>query len=139
MSVDTERIRRKLGFMGEQLCQLRRLASMDPGEFRGDPVYEAAAIRMLQITIEAMLDICAHACSREGWGLPQSYGETVYLAARHGLIPKDLADTYAAMARFRNRVVHVYDDIDSEELWTVVKEHLDDFNPFVRTVRDRYL
>ena len=94
---------------------------------------------MFQINIEAMLDICAHACSREGWGLPQSYGETVYLAARHGLIPKDLADTYAAMGRFRNRVVHVYDDIDSEELWTVVKEHLDDFNPFVRTVRDRYL
>ncbi|CEP69300.1 Protein of unknown function DUF86 [Moorella glycerini] len=94
---------------------------------------------MLQVAIEAMLDICAHIISREGWGLPKSYVETVELAAHNGLIPQQLEDTYKAMARFRNRVVHLYDEIDAAEIWNVIQNHLDDFRPFIAAVIRRYL
>lgn len=111
MTVDREKIRQKLQFMRQELRELKKFQGMDLSQFQANSLYEAAATRMLQVTIEAMLDICAHLISREGWGLPKSYVETVELAVHNGLIPPEMEDTYKAMARFRNRVVHLYDEV----------------------------
>jgi uncharacterized protein YutE (UPF0331/DUF86 family) len=139
VTVDREKIRQKLQFMRQELRELKKFQGMDLSQFHSNSLYEAAATRMLQVAIEAMLDICAHIISREGWGLPKSYVETVELAARNGLIPQQLEDTYKAMARFRNRVVHLYDEIDAAEIWNVIQNHLDDFRPFIAAVIRRYL
>ncbi|NMB25327.1 MAG: DUF86 domain-containing protein [Firmicutes bacterium] len=137
--VDQEKIRQKLHFIRQQLKELDRFKAMDEGEFTEEPLYEAAATRMLQISIEAMLDLCSHVIARKGWGLPKTYVEIVEIAARHGLIPKDLEATYKDMARFRNRVVHLYHDIDPKEIYRIAKLHSDNLQPFIALVIDRYL
>ncbi|MDK2816307.1 MAG: hypothetical protein PWR22_936 [Moorella sp. (in: firmicutes)] len=139
MTVDREKIRQKLQFMRQELRELKKFQGMDISQFQSNSLYEAAATRMLQVTIEAMLDICAHLISREGWGLPKSYVETVELAVHNGLIPPEMEDTYKAMARFRNRVVHLYDEVNAAEIWNVIQNHLDDFRPFIAAVIRRYL
>lgn len=139
MTVDREKIRQKLHFIRSELRELHRLQRMSEGEFKKNSIYPAAAARMLQVTIEAMLDICAHIVSREGWGLPKSYREAVILAAEHGIIPKDMQDTYEQMARFRNRLVHLYDTVDAAEIWNIVQNNLGDLGPFVSEVVKRYL
>jgi uncharacterized protein YutE (UPF0331/DUF86 family) len=139
VTVDREKIRQKLQFMRQELRELKKFQGMDISQFQSNSLYEAAATRMLQVTIEAMLDICAHLISREGWGLPKSYVETVELAVHNGLIPPEMEDTYKAMARFRNRVVHLYDEVNAAEIWNVIQNHLDDFRPFIAAVIRRYL
>ncbi len=139
MSVDHEKIRQKLHFIRENLAQLEQLKGMEPDRLRSDFITEAAAIRMLQVAIEAMLDTCAHIISREGWGLPKSYLETIELAVQNDLIPREMASEYKNMARFRNRVVHLYDKVDTTEIIEIVDLHLDDFKPFVSNVLNRYL
>ena len=126
--VDQEKIRQKLHFIRQQLKELDRFEAIGLDEFLKEPFYEAAATRMLQISIEAMLDICAHVIARQGWGLPKTYVETVEMAARHGLIPKELTATYKDMARFRNRVVHLYHDIDPTEIWQIAQLHSDNLS-----------
>lgn len=86
-----------------------------------------------------LLDICTHIIAREGWGLPKTYVESIEMAVYHGLIPNDFLDIYRAMARFRNRVVHIYDDIEAEEIHKIIKNHLDDFRPFMENVIKKYL
>jgi len=137
--VDQEKIRQKLHFIRQQLKELDRFEAIGLDEFLKEPFYEAAATRMLQISIEAMLDICAHVIARLGWGLPKTYVETVEMAARHGLIPKDLTATYKDMARFRNRVVHLYHDIDPKEIWQIAQLHSDNLQPFMTLVVQQYL
>lgn len=139
MTVDREKIRQKLQFMRQELRELKKFQGMDISQFQSNSLYEAAATRMLQVTIEAMLDICAHLISREGWGLPKSYVETVELAVHNGLIPPEMEDTYKAMARFRNRVVHLYDEVNAAEIWNIIQNHLEDFRPFMEVVIRRYL
>lgn len=139
MTVDREKIRQKLQFMRQELRELKKFQGMDLSQFQSNSLYEAAATRMLQVTIEAMLDICAHLISREGWGLPKSYVETVELAVHNGLIPPEMEDTYKAMARFRNRVVHLYDEVNAAEIWNIIQNHLEDFRPFMEVVIRRYL
>jgi uncharacterized protein YutE (UPF0331/DUF86 family) len=125
--------------MRQELRELKKFQGMDISQFQSNSLYEAAATRMLQVTIEAMLDICAHLISREGWGLPKSYVETVELAVHNGLIPPEMEDTYKAMARFRNRVVHLYDEVNAAEIWNIIQNHLEDFRPFMEVVIRRYL
>lgn len=139
MSVDQEKIRQKIHFIRENLAHLEELKDLDKESFKSDHIKEAAAIRMLQVAIEAVLDICSHIISREGWGLPKSYLESVELAVQNGLIPLELAQDYKNMAKFRNRVVHLYDKVDSEELIEIINSHLDDFKPFIRNVLNRYM
>ncbi len=40
------------------------------------------------------------------------------------------------MAGFRNRLVHVYLDIDVGEIYRIIQENLDDFAGFVRQVKE---
>lgn len=137
--VDQEKIRQKLHFIRQQLRELDRFEAIGQDEFLKEPIYEAAATRMLQICIEAMLGICAHVTARQGWGLPKTYVETVEMAARHGLIPKDLTATYKDMARFRNRIVYLYHDIDPKEIWQIAQLHSDNLQPFMTLVVQQYL
>lgn len=139
MPVDMEKIRQKLQFIRQNLRELQQFAEMDLEEFENNSLYEAAATRMLQIAIEALLDICTHIIAREGWGLPKTYVESIEMAAYYGLIPKEFLGTYKAMARFRNRVVHMYDDIEVGEIHKIIINHLDDFQPFMENVIKKYL
>lgn len=139
MTVDREKIRQKLQFMRRNLRDLDIFNKMDIEEFRSNSINEAAAIRMLQVTIEAMLDICAHVIAREGLGLPKSYGEIIQIAVQYGLIPSDKIETYQKMVRFRNRVVHLYDDVDAKEIYFIIHSRLNDFKPFMATTIKRYL
>ncbi len=137
--IDKEKIRQKLHFMRVQLRRLYEIQSTSPDEFLGNDLYIHAYTRMLQIAIEAMLDLSSHIVAYEGWGLPTDYAEVVQIAARNLSIPEDLVKTYMAMARFRNRVVHLYDEVDANEILRIVQENLQDFEPFMKAVVDRYL
>jgi uncharacterized protein YutE (UPF0331/DUF86 family) len=137
--IDREKIRQKLHFMQARLKRLYEIRSISPDEFLGNDLYIDASTRMLQIAIEAMLDLSSHIVAHEGWGLPKSYAEVVQVAARNLSIPDAVIETYTAMARFRNRVVHLYDAVDSREVWRIIQENLQDFEPFMKAVVDRYL
>lgn len=137
--VDREKIRQKFHFMRYNLKKLKTFQEMSLDEFKDNFVNEAAATRMLQVVIEAMLDTCAHIISREGWGLPKSYRETVEIVCRERLIPSDMEETYKEMVRFRNRVVHLYDEVNQEEIYNIVNTRLNDFHPFMKNMVQKYL
>mgnify|MGYP002406428873 FL=1 len=138
MAIDKNKLRQKLQFMRENIAHLRYFQEMTLEEFSREVINEYAATRMLQIIIEAMLDICAHIIAREGWGLPKSYGELVALASQHDLIPREMKETYQSMVHFRNRVVHLYDNVDKQEIYDIIQNHLDDFQPFMQRLIERY-
>lgn len=139
MIIDQQKIRQKLHFMRENIELLEQFKGMDQESFSSNPITEAAALRMLQVSIEAMLDICSHIIAREGWGLAKTYVEIVELTVKHGLISSEKADIYKNMARFRNRIIHLYDRVDPEEVLNIINNHLDDFRPFMSSVIEKYL
>jgi len=139
MKTDQQKIRQKLHFMRESLELLEQFKDMDQHQFTSDPITESAALRMLQVSIEAMLDICSHIIAREGWGLAKTYVEIVELTVKNGLIQKDKADIYKNMARFRNRIIHLYDRVETAEVLNIINNHLDDFRPFMSAIIEKYL
>jgi len=59
----------------------------------------------------------------------------VYLLARAGKLPADLAATLRDMAGFRNVIVHGYQDVDLAVVEDVLRNHLGDLLAFVAAVR----
>ena len=51
-----------------------------------------------------------------------------------GVIDGPFADRLVKMAKFRNRLVHLYWDLDKEMIYQFVQENLEDFKMFEKRV-----
>jgi uncharacterized protein YutE (UPF0331/DUF86 family) len=60
------------------------------------------------------------------------------LLVREGILPTDHRDTLVAMVRFRNRVVHLYDEVRAVDLWDIIDRDLGDFETFMAAIVERY-
>lgn len=67
--------------------------------------------RLLELLVQVAVDVIGHELAERGV-VPESYRQTFLLAAEHGLLPADLAESLADAAGLRNVLVHLYEDID---------------------------
>jgi uncharacterized protein YutE (UPF0331/DUF86 family) len=56
--------------------------------------------------------------------------------AHLNIIPTDFLDIIINMVRFRNRIVHMYWDVDPAQLYDILQEHLVEFDRFSEHVID---
>lgn len=135
---DRKVLRQKIEFLQESLRRLRSIRDQGRHGFLDSWVSQAAATRQLQVGIEAILDASHHVIAREGLGLPKTYRDAIDILTRAGILPEEKADDFSNMVRFRNRAVHLYDDIDPSEIWTLLDTRLGDFEIFIEAMVRRY-
>lgn len=136
--VKLQKIRQKLDFLRKNLRTLKTFQQMSLEEFTNDPINCLAATRVLQISIEAIIDIANHIIAREGLGIPKTYQEAIGLLIANGYLPKENESNYRNMIKFRNRVVHLYEEVDEKEVYRIIINNLDDFTDFIRVMVERY-
>lgn len=139
MTVDTDKIRTKLQFVREALRRLAEIRSRGREAFLADPILQGAAERNLQVGIEAMLDTANHIIAREGFAVPRTYREAMETLVREKILPASHREDFLRMTSFRNRAVHLYDQIDPGEVYAILEGHLGDFEAFLGAVARRYL
>ena len=139
MSPDREKIRQKVQFIRDALRLLDQIREGGQEAFSQDAIAQAAAVRGLQVAIEAILDAANHIIAREGLGLPKTYRESVELLARHGILPQDRLPAFVRMVGFRNRAVHLYDEIEPDQVFRILEQDLGDFEIFIGVMVARYL
>lgn len=132
--VNQNKIRSKIQIINDNLAKLNVIKSKNIDEFLESPFLSDAAIRLLQVSIEAMLDISHHLVSRELLGTPKSYRETIEMLALAGILPKEKLPTFINMVNFRNRAVHMYDKINDEEVYQIIEYNLSDFDDFIKSI-----
>ena len=79
---------------------------------------------MLQISIEAMIDIGHHIISDEGFREPQSYRDVFKVLAENMFLPEDELPQYENIASFRNILVHHYGKIDDSIVYGIFRNNL---------------
>ena len=136
--VDKEKIRQKIDFIHQELKKLKQLKNLTDEEFKQGPFYFDAALRILQVAIEAMIDICNHIVAREGLGIPQNYRDGFKILADQQILEPEMLDTYIKMTKFRNRIVHIYDEVKKEEVYRIIQTNLPDFERFVASIVKSY-
>ena len=111
---------------------LRRLPSRRTGS-ASTPVLHA-----IQLAIEASVEIATHICAADNLGTPSSYAEAFDLIEKATIVDSALADDLRRMARFRNRIVHFYGDIDLRMVYHILQDRLGDFDRYLVAI-ERYL
>ncbi|HDQ70748.1 MAG TPA: DUF86 domain-containing protein [Chloroflexi bacterium] len=56
---------------------------------------------------------------------------TFVVLAEHGVLPDHFMPTLRQMVSFRNRVVHLYWDVDDIVVYRILQENLDDFETYI--------
>lgn len=128
--VDPELIADRLGRLDAYLKILRRLARYSREDLTGDPLTLGGAERFLHKAIESCLDIANHIVATERLRSPSGYADIFAVLAENGILPEEFLPIMQDMARFRNRLVHLYWEIESEIIYRILQSHLDDFERF---------
>ncbi len=138
MVADQEIVRERCARIRRYVNDLNDMADISADAFRQNRERQYAVLHALQLAIEAAIEIGAHICAADGFGIPASYAETFDLLEQHGVVDAALADALRAMARFRNRIVHLYWEMNLNEEHRIAKERLGDFSQYLAAI-EHYL
>ncbi len=137
--VDKQVILQKVNILEDNLTKMEFLAGLPENDFLDKFFYVESAKHLLQVSVEAMLDITNHIIARERYRSPKTYAEAFLVLVEQDILPKEKKANFIQMARFRNRVVHLYHELDDKEIYRILQENLNDFRVFIGAIVSKFL
>ena len=131
--IDRDRILAKLDELDTYLRELRSVAPASFNEYLAVEKRRACE-RLLQVSIEAVIDSCALLVTGLRLGLPADEDDLFEKLAGHGVISRPLVDLLRRMKGMRNILVHEYGRVDNALVFQTVEQHLGDFEAFSREI-----
>jgi uncharacterized protein YutE (UPF0331/DUF86 family) len=132
--VEHDKINGMLRNLRTYLIYLHNIAQIKQEDFLNDPTTIGGARYYLQISIETCLNLGNHIIASEGYRSPDDYRDVFAVLNENKIIPDDFALTLRQMVGFRNRLVHLYWEIDDELLYSFLQDDLDDFEQFIQYI-----
>lgn len=125
-------VRRKLKFIAEDLKHLEDFSDYTLDDLAKDYMKHAAVERLLERIVVRATDINNHLIAEIGQGVEKvrGYGDSFLQLAEFGLYSQGVAQKLADDAKFRNVLVHEYNNIDKLLVYKKIKEVLDDFHKY---------
>ena len=122
-------IHRKLALLDRQVREIKKaLDEISYTDFAASWEKRSMTERALQVSIEIIIDVADRIIAIEGAGPVASAAEAIENLVSLNIIESD--KPYVDMVRFRNLIVHQYEDIDPALLFGLATTRLDDFRKF---------
>jgi uncharacterized protein YutE (UPF0331/DUF86 family) len=116
----------RLALVDALLSEIRLLPLADRQAFFADRRNVWAAESCLRRCLEALFDIGRHILAKEyGLGISE-YKEIAVRLQAHDVLSIQEATTMHLLAGYRNRLVHFYHEVSTEELYQVCSQQLSD-------------
>lgn len=128
---DSDRMIKLVSHMREAVKQLQRLKKCEKASFLKDPDKIGSAKYHFVTAIEAAIDMCNHLISQNGYRAPEDYADVFVILGENKAFEKSFVESLKEMARFRNRLVHIYWEIDEEQIYNILQKRLGDFKTFL--------
>lgn len=137
--VSTEKITRKFSQLDEYLRLLRQIAETPQDAFLKDKILLGSAKYYLQVSIECCLDIANRIIAAEQFRPPRDYADTFKILEETEVLSPHFARKLMMMAKFRNRLVHLYGEVDDGYIYEFIKKDLNDIDTFKKIILKTYL
>ena len=134
--VDPDTLASILNNLRGSMEKLAILAALSEGAFLQDFTNVESTKHLLQVSIECCLDVAHHIVADEGYRTPADYYDTFVVLNENGILPGAFMPTLRQMVSFRNRVVHLYWDVDDATVYRILREKLGDFDEYVGYILD---
>ncbi len=136
-----ERILDHLKRLNKYYLLLVGMQRLPADELDKDDISRGAAERYLQLAIESCLNIGNRIISlyqfEKPVNTPETYADIFVELNRLGFIDDDFSKRLIKMAKFRNRLVHLYWELESETVNKIIQENLDDFKLFQEKIVEK--
>lgn len=133
--VDQDVVRRKLARIVKCLARIRRIHERTLEEYLGDEDLQAIMERQLELMIGAAVDCNTHLLVQSGHPVPaDAYTSFLEVARDLGALPAELARKLAPATGLRNRLAHVYEDVDPVKVHAGLVDALELFPQYVEAV-----
>jgi len=132
--VSFEFIEDRLAQIRTSSARLKKMQILTREQFLSNPDYYAIAEHHLRRSLESMFDIGRHIIAKKGLGKPEKYSHITELLGQHSIINPEFSNHIKGMAGYRNRLVHEYAHISSEELYDIINNRLEDFEQFSKYI-----
>lgn len=132
--IDPEVIRSRLDVIRENIELLLQLKGMSENQLASDPWKLNTAKYCLQVSIEAVTDICKYLISQAQAGMPKRNRDLPILLSKIGVLPKEFAERVSGMIGVRNVLVHGYLEVNLERVRDIIQHDLGDFDEFAKHI-----
>ena len=134
VAYDEERVRRFISEILKARARLAELQALPQEEFLQDHHKIGSAKYHFIVAIEAAIDLCHHLISKNRFRAPEDYADTFRVLGEARAFSPDFIPQLIQMAKFRNRLVHLYWEVDDAELYRILRENLSDLDRFLTEV-----
>jgi uncharacterized protein YutE (UPF0331/DUF86 family) len=133
--MDRERVLAKVDEIRKYIDEIRKVAPSSFDEYEYSIEKKRACERLLQISIEAVLDICNIILSSLKIGLPSDEEDAIKKLTKKDILTKETGEIVQKMKGFRNILVHKYGVVEDEIVYSMLSK-IDDFDVFTGEVLD---
>ena len=130
-------IERKLRLLEQKLSEIKEWKITEYSNFKKSSLKINAVERALTVCVEIMIDVSERILAIKK--LPPRNTSIENFQELEKIKVIQSCDRYADMVRFRNFVVHRYENIDTQILFTIITKKINDFSAFVDEIRDSAL
>jgi uncharacterized protein YutE (UPF0331/DUF86 family) len=130
--VDPERVRRLLAMVDNYHDHLATLRDLPVETYLAEQAF--AGRYLVQAAAQACIDVTNHVIASEGWRVPKDHRDAFTVLEEQDVLADELADRLRALAGLRNRLVHLYDDVDDRLVHEFLQDRLTDLEAFAATV-----
>jgi uncharacterized protein YutE (UPF0331/DUF86 family) len=121
--------------LDESLKDWQRYQNFSLEELKKDRDKRNMALHAMLVSIQAAIDVATSLISKEGLRKPVTYRETFEILGQAGLIPYELAEGLSGLAGFRNVLVHIYWQLDLDQVYGVLQNDFDALKSFLQEVK----
>lgn len=137
--LDKPLIEKKLRQIEALLRELQAVEVKTIEDFTEQIVVKRFIERNIELSVEQMINICKHFVSGLDLKEPETYSECFDILAKEGIISYHNLETFKSMVRYRNLLIHAYDDMDDTITYGIYKKRLNDFRIFINEIRSYIL
>jgi len=132
--VDKPKLDQMLASLRQYAAVLAGLSRVPRDVFLANPDKLGNAKYHFIIAIESCIDISNHVIASEGYRFPQDNADAFVVLTDEGILAAAQRAPLQAIARFRNRLVHLYQDIDDGAVHDYLRSSLSDLEAFAQAI-----
>ncbi len=131
MEFNADKIRKITSEIHSSLERLEELRRLPKDAFFSDPHKISSAKYNFIVAIEGAVDLCNHVIAKNAFRTPEDYADTFKVMRERGAFDAAFTENLVRMARFRNRLVHIYWEVDNDELYNILQSRIEDIRQFL--------
>jgi uncharacterized protein YutE (UPF0331/DUF86 family) len=136
--VDKAKLDHLLSSLQRYVGVLRMLAAVPRTELLANPDKIGNAKYHFVIAIECAIDIANHVIASENYRFPKDNADAFAVLVDSGILGPERKEALQSMARFRNRLVHMYWEVDDARVHEYLTSSLADFEYYAAAIAGRW-